>query len=702
MGTIRLIYTTGRRLRLAGGGAMLLAAAAVIADLAFPPDLTRLEDSSRLVLAADGSLLRGFTTESGVWRLPADPGAVDPVYMRMLLAWEDRRFDSHPGVDPLAVGRAFSQMVRHRRIVSGASTITMQTARLLEPQARTLGAKLHQMWRALQLERRFTKDEILAHYLTLAPYGGNLEGVRAASLAWFGKEPRHLAPSEAALLVALPQSPESLRPDRYPERARAARDKVLGVMEKRGVLSAGVVAEARMDPVPSLRRPMPFDAPHFTWRMTVSHPQARIVRSSIDSELQRALEYLVLREQEMLDEGASIAVMVVENKTRRVLAYLGSSDFFDDSRYGQIDMIRAVRSPGSTLKPFIYGMAFDDLLIHLETVVADMPTRYGNYQPENFLKVYRGEVTIRDALQHSLNIPAVTVLRHVGPRRLDARLRGVGTRLEYGGDGEPGLPMALGGLGTRLQDLVTLYAGLANGGVVLPLVFTLDEGEPPVPLALLGQAAAWYVTRILEEAPPPADYVDSRATRERRRIAYKTGTSYGYRDAWAIGYDARYTVGVWIGRPDGTPSPGRFGRATAAPVLFKIFLQLPGSGRPANPRRPEDALEVATRDLPPGLQRISAGEAAPDTISRSLTQPLLVAFPPDGAVVELREGEGGYAALPLIADGGRKPLRWLVNGEPVAAAHRRRADWRPDGEGFVQITVIDAEGTAARAQVLLK
>ncbi len=699
---IRLLLSS-RRFHLAGGGAVLLAAVAVLADLLFPPDLSRLEDSSQLVLASDGSVLRGFTTESGFWRLPADPDAVAPVYLEMLLAWEDQRFRGHPGVDPLAAGRAFGQLIRHGRIVSGASTITMQTARLLEPKERTLGAKLHQMWRAVQLERRFDKDEILTQYLTLAPYGGNLEGIRAASLAWFGKEPRHLAPSEAALLVALPQSPESLRPDRYPERARAARDKVLAVMEERGVLSADTVAEARQDPIPSLRRPMPFDAPHFAWRMTASHPGARVIRSTIDGELQRALEHLVLAEQDMLDDGASLAIMVVENEIRRVLAYLGSSDFFDDSRHGQIDMIQAVRSPGSTLKPFIYGMAFDDLMIHPETVVADMPTRYGNYTPENFLKVYRGEVTIREALQHSLNIPAVTVLQRVGPRRVDARLRGVGTRLEYGGEGEPGLPLALGGLGTTLQDLVALYTGLANGGVVVPLAFTPDETDRPGPVALMGEAAAWYVTRILEDAPPPGDYVESRATRERRRIAFKTGTSYGYRDAWAIGYDARYTVGVWVGRPDGTPSPDRFGRATAAPVLFKVFLQLPRSGSPANPRRPEDVLDVAARDLPPGLRRISAGEAAPDTISRSLTQPLLVSFPPDGAVVELREGEGGYAPLPLIADGGRKPLRWLVNGEPVEALpHRRRADWRPDGEGFVQITVIDAEGTAARAQVLLK
>jgi len=692
----------GRHLRVAAAGTLLLAFVATAADRLFPPDLSRLRDSSQLVLASDGSLLRGFTTRSGVWRLPARVDDIDPLYMKMLLAWEDQRFRVHPGVDPLAVGRAVAQLVRHGRIVSGASTITMQTARLLEPSDRTLGAKLHEMWRALQLERRFTKDRILDQYLTLAPYGGNLEGIRAASLAWFGKEPRHLAPSEAALLVALPQAPETIRPDRYPEGARAARDKVLAVMQARGILSAQTVAEARRDPIPTLRRPMPFDAPHLAWRLASAHPETPIIRSSIDGDLQRALERLLKRREDRLDNGASVAVLVVENDSRKVIAYLGSADFFDDSRYGQIDMIQAVRSPGSTLKPFIYGMAFDDLLIHPETVVADVPTRFGNYQPGDFMNVFHGEVTVREALQESLNIPAVTVLQHVGPRRVDARFRGVGVKLQYG-DGEPGLPLALGGVGITMQALVELYAALADGGRALPLSFAVGETKPPAPVSLLGDTAAWYVTRILEDAPPPADYVDPTATRERRRIAFKTGTSYGYRDAWAIGYDARYTVGVWVGRPDGTPSPDRYGRATAAPLLFSVFQQLPGSGRPANPVRPDGVIEAATRDLPPGLRRLSAGEEAPDSIGRSLVQPLVVSFPPDGAVVELRPDGQGFAPLPLVADGGRKPLRWLVNGAPVKAQpHRRRADWRPDGEGFVQITVIDAEGTAARAQVLLK
>jgi penicillin-binding protein 1C len=675
----------------------------MVMDLAFPPDLARLGDSSRLVLASDGSVLRGFTTRSGVWRLPADPDSIEPLYLKMLLAWEDKRFRLHPGVDPLAMGRAVGQLIRHGRVVSGASTLTMQTARLLEPKERTLGAKLHEMWRAVQLERRFTKQEILRQYLTLAPYGGNLEGIRAASLAWFGKEPRHLAPSEAAFLVALPQSPESLRPDRHPDRARAARDRVLTAMVERGVLTAEIADEASHTPVPEVRRPLPFVSPHLAWRLAASHPEAMRLRTTIDAGLQRALERLVLVEQTKLDEGSTVGVLVVENESRHVLAYLGSSDFFDDSRYGQIDMVRAVRSPGSTLKPFIYGMAFDDLIIHPETMVADMPIRYGSYRPENFLNVYRGEVTIRQALQDSLNVPAVTVLKHVGPRRFDARLHGLGIRLDYGGGGEPGLPLALGGVGTTLEDLVTLYAGLANGGMVAPLVYRPAEKSGQPPAALMGDAAAWYVTRILEDAPPPTDFVDPRATREHRRIAFKTGTSYGYRDAWAIGYDERYTVGVWVGRPDGTPSPDRFGRATAAPLLFRIFLQLPGSGDPANPRRPEAALDVARRTLPPTMQRISAGEEVPESIGQSLTEPLIVSFPPDGTIVELREGAEGYAALPLIADGGRKPLRWLVNGVPLKSdPNRRRADWRPDGRGFLQITVIDAEGAAARAQVQLR
>lgn len=700
---MKRLWRCRRALRAGLAAAALLAATAVAADRLFPPDLSRLDEVSTLVLDSEGRVLRAFTTDSGAWRLPASPDAVDPLFLKMLFAFEDQRYRFHPGVDPLAVARAFGQMLRHGRVVSGASTITMQTARLLIPRPRTIGAKLVEMARAMQLEARFSKDEILAFYLTLTPYGGNLEGVRAASLAWFGKEPRHLAPSEAALLVALPQSPESLRPDRHPERARRARDKVLEVMLRRGVLDERTVAEAHRDAVPTRRLSMPFRAPHLARRLVLARPEATVHRTTLDGDLQAALERLVRAEQDRLDPEATAAILVVENGWRKIRAYVGSSDFFEERRYGQIDMVQGMRSPGSTLKPFIYGMAFDDMLIHPETIVADVPTRFGGYQPENFAKTYHGDVTVRDALQQSLNIPAVAVLAEVDPRRFDARLRAAGITLRYGGRGEPGLPLALGGVGTTLSDLVSLYAGLAEGGAVGPIRATRDDPATLSDAPLFGAVAAWYVTRILEAAPPPVNFVDPGATRDNRRIAYKTGTSYGYRDAWAIGYDDRHTVGVWIGRPDGTPSPDRYGRATAGPLLFKVFGLLPAGGGPANPVRPEGAIEVANSELPARLQRLggNAGETAP--LTRSLVQPLTVSFPPDGAEVQLERDGDGYAPLPLVVDGGRKPFRWLVNGSPVASApHRRRAGWQPDGDGFVRITVIDAEGHIARAEVLLR
>ncbi|MDH3230601.1 MAG: penicillin-binding protein 1C [Alphaproteobacteria bacterium] len=692
-------------LRAGFAGTALLAVLAIVADRLFPPDMGRLDDVSTLVVDSEGRVLRAFTADSGAWRLPVSAEVVDPLFLEMLFAFEDRRYRHHSGVDPLAVVRATAQMLRHRRIVSGASTISMQTARLLEPRPRTIGSKLAETMRAIQLEARYSKGDILNFYLTLTPYGGNLEGIRAASLAWFGKEPRHLAPSEAALLVALPQAPELLRPDRYPGRARQARDKVLDVMLRRGVLDGDSVLEAKREPVPGRRLAMPFHAPHLARSLVVARPDTHVHRTTVDGELQAALEQLLRGEQVRLDRDAGVAVLVVDNDSRTIRAYAGSADFFDEPRYGQIDMAQAIRSPGSTLKPFIYGMAFDDMLVHPETVVTDIPTRFGGYQPENFHNVYRGEVTIREALQQSLNVPAVAVLDAVGARRFDARLRGAGVALRYGGRGEPGLPLALGGVGLSLLDLATLYTGLANNGALTPLSPVVDrpaDGPERPEARLFGAAAAWYVTRILEAAPPPVNFVDPGATRDNRRIAYKTGTSYGYRDAWAVGYDRRHTVGVWIGRPDGTPSPDRYGRATAAPVLFKVFGLLPDGSGPANPARPEDAIDVATSELPVRLQRLAGNTAAPASVARALVHPLIVAFPPDGSEVQLDRG-GGDPSLPLVAEGGRKPFRWLVNGSPVAAPpHRRRAGWQPDGEGFVQITVIDADGRIARAEVLLR
>lgn len=686
------------RHRWLAGWALGLALVGLLAlNQLLPPPLTRFEQTSTLVLDRDGRMLRAFTAPPGVWRLPATPAEVDPWYLRILLAYEDQRFHSHPGVDLLAVGRAAAQWLRHGRVVSGASTLTMQAARLLEPHSRDLPGKLGEMARALQLEQRYSKDEILSFYLTLAPFGGNLEGVRAASLAWFGKEPSRLTAGQAALLVVLPQAPSRLRPDRFPAAARVARDKVLERMRQLGVLSAQQAAEARQEALPTRRSPLPFLAPHLARRLRLQHPAARVRHSFIDSRLQQTLETLARQQLSSLDPSASVAMLVVAQRQRQVLAYVGGSDFYAPRRAGQVDLISAVRSPGSTLKPLIYGLGFEDLLIHPETLIEDTPTRFGDYRPSNFRHTYAGQVTVREALQQSLNIPAVAVLEQVGPARLAARLRAVGLALHWSATHrQPGLPLALGGVGMTLEELVTLYAGFADGGVAAPLRFGPDDPEPPG-RRLLAESACWYLHEILRAAPTPPGVIGPASNARSRLIAHKTGTSYGFRDAWALGFNAEYTVGVWVGRPDGSPSPGYYGRNTAAPLLFRVFDLLPPTATgPTAP--PAGVLQVSHEQLPERLRYFRTRPAA-----ASGTPPLALTFPVHGSTVELTEQAGRLADLPLVAQGGTRPLRWLVNGQPLTAEPwRREAFWPPDGAGLARITVLDQAGQSASAEVWLR
>ena len=664
-------------------------------DAASPPPVERARQTSVLVLDAQDRMLRAFTSPPGVWRLPAQVEQVDPLYLDMLRAYEDQRFATHHGVDPLATARALGQWLRHGRIVSGASTLTMQAARLLEPHQRDLLGKLGEMGRALQLERRYAKAEILGFYLTLAPYGGNLEGVRAAALAWFGKEPIQLTAAEAALLVVLPQAPSRLRPDRFPDRARAARDKVLLRMAQLGILSQRQADEARQEPLPTRLRSLPFLAPHLAERLRTAHPETVMQRTFIDRGLQQTLETLARQQQPTLELNSSLAIIVVANSDRRVLAYIGGSDFHDPRRAGQVDMIRAVRSPGSTLKPLVYGLGFDDRLIHPETLIDDAPTRFGDYSPTNFRNTYVGQLTVREALQQSLNIPAVAILEQVGPARVAARLREVGLPLHWSqAHPQPGLPLVLGGVGMTLEELATLYVGLANGGIIAPLRFSAADPLTPGQ-RLLSETACWHLGDILRHAPVPPTVAAPASVARPRFIAHKTGTSYGFRDAWALGFDADYTVGVWVGRPDGSPSPGYYGRNTAAPLLFRVFDLLPEPvGRIMPP--PEGALLVQRDQLPERLRHFRA-ISAPMVAN---APPLTLTFPVAGSTVELPERAGMLAELPLSARGGVKPLHWLVNGRPLAATPwRREVFWQPDGAGLARITVLDQAGQAASAEV---
>jgi penicillin-binding protein 1C len=657
-----------------------------------PAPLGRDLEFSRVVLDRNGHLLRSYVTSQGRWRLPATRQQVDPRFFDVLLAYEDKRFFQHHGVDPLAFGRAALQFVTHGHIVSGGSTITMQVARLLEPRReRSLYVKLREAVRAIELERVLTKDEILDLYLTLAPYGGNLEGIRAASLAYFGKEPRRLTLGEAALLVALPQSPERRRPDRFHAAAKAARDRVLDRMARHGKFSPAEIERARIEPVPHARKKLPMIAPHAADDALATAPNRRVITLTIDRGLQKTLEALARDRARALGPDMSVAIMVVDNASGEVLARVATPNYFDERRAGQVDLTRAVRSPGSALKPFIYGLGFEDGLIHPETLIEDRPLRYGSYAPENFDLTFQGTVTVRRALQQSLNVPAVAVLEAVGPSRLTARLAEAGAELVLPHREAPGLALGLGGVGIRLCDLTMLYAGVARGGAVQPLREELDAPKLGA-RRLLDPVAAWYVANILQGSPPPLNAAGG-------RIAFKTGTSYGYRDAWAVGFDGRRTIGVWVGRPDGAPVSGLFGRGAAAPILFDAFARGP-QPLASLPPAPPGALITTTAKLPPPLQRFQPQSIA----SSSFARPLHIVFPPDGASLEPAEGdEDAPDQLPIKIAGGTPPLTVMLNGMPLAAQRDSRTlFFAPEGPGFVRLTVTDAAGEADSVLVRLQ
>lgn len=685
-----------RALVTSGGLVAGLALAAAGLDRAFPPPLERAADVSRTVADSRGRPLRVFANGDGRWRLPATADRVDPLYLRMLLAVEDRRFRLHPGVDPLALGRAALQDLAAGRVVSGASTLSMQAARLLEPRPRTLASKVLEAARTLQLEARLGKAGVLGLYLTLAPFGGNLEGVRAASRAFFGKEPTGLTPAEAALLVALPRSPSRLRPDRHPEAARAARDAVLARAEAAGVIDAATRAEAAAEPVPDRRLAWPAAAPHLAERALAVRPAGAVVRTTLDGDLQRGVEALVAREAAGLPPQAGAAVLVADNRTRAVLALVGAPDHRSTERRGAIDMTWATRSPGSTLKPFIYGLAFDERLVTPSTLIEDVSTRFDDsYAPRNFDERFRGELTVREALLASLNVPAVLVLDRLGPERFVRALARAGIALDLGPDpGPPGLALALGGAGTTLRDLVALYASLARSGRVARLRDLADEPVGPE-TALLSPAAAAQVRAILADAAPAPGAVPAGYQAGRLGVAVKTGTSYGFRDAWALGVTDRHTVGVWVGRPDGTPLPERTGRTAALPLLHRVFDLLPEAGT-ASARPPAPFAE----EPPALLRRIEAGRAEaalPPDPDR-----LRLVFPGPAMVLDVAGPDGSPEALGLLAAGGRRPLSWLVDGRPLPGARDREAVLLPRRLGPLRITVLDAAGRSASADVVLR
>lgn len=668
------------RLLFALAGALYLAALARdgvdrwVDGMVLPPVLT---ETSVEMRDRNGDLLRVFPVADGIWRLL--PGSVDPNFTAMLIRYEDKRFWTHAGVDPVALLRAAGQSLWNGRAVSGGSTLTMQVARLIEDGSTgRWNGKFRQIRVALALERQLSKTQILNLYLTHAPYGGNLEGIRAGARAWFGKEATRLTAAQAALLVALPQSPEARRPDRRPEAAQIARDRILRRLERYGVLTKAEMHAALTETIPDRMIPFPRLAPHLTDRVKGQTRATGVFDLTLDAGVQARLETVVARAAARIGPRVSGALIVADHRDGKILASVGSAGY-QDARQGFVDMTQAVRSPGSTLKPLVYGLAFDQGLAHPETLISDSPVMFGRYAPRNFDGVFRGDVRVRDALQLSLNIPVVRLTHELGPARVMAALRTAGSEPRLS-SGSPGLAISLGGVGLSLHDLVQIYVTLAAGGQG-PILRHDALADARLTSRVLSEASAWQIADILSGITPSTGSTSG-------TLAFKTGTSYGHRDAWAIGFDGQHVIGVWLGRADGTPVPGAFGGDVAAPLLTEAFGLLKPELTPLRPPPPSTLL-VGAAQLPQPLQRFRPRAAAFET---DQTAPELL-FPPENAVLETFG-----SALTVKLRGGVGPFSVLTNGVPVLTGQRQREFEIPNpGPGFTSLVVVDAQGQSDRA-----
>jgi penicillin-binding protein 1C len=603
-----------------------------------------------------GMLIALAPAPGGVWRFQTAPAKVSPFLTQLLIAVEDRRFGRESGVDPRAILRAAWQWARAGHVVSGGSTLTMQVAKLLDPRPRSLPTKALETARAWALRRCASPDRILGLWLSLAPFGGNLVGVEAASWAYFGKPPGALDAAEAALLVALPRRPEALRPDRHPLAAQRIRDRILRLAEQHGLLTPSETATALAEPVPTARLPMPRTAP----QLLAGLRRPPVYATTLDAGTQGALASLAQRVLAGLPPQVSLAIMIADLPARQLRA-VWAGDWGDGARAGSVDLTHAWRSPGSALKPFLYGLAFADGLAGPDTWLADVPANFGGYTPEDFSGNFAGRVTAADALRRSLNLPAIGLLSRYGAIRFASALSVAGEPLRLPRSATPSLPIILGGGGQTMRGMMALYAGLATDGRVIPIA--VQPGQPVTGSRLLPPEAARTVASILTRPFPDGGPADG--------IAWKTGTSWGDRDNWAFGFDQDHVVGVWVGRPDGTAMDGGAAADHALPILAQVFGLLAAAPRPAAPELRSLSLVVALD---------------PD--------PLRLLFPPAGAVI------AGGGALDLKAMGGIRPLSFLVDGTPVPSLPPLRdTEWTPPGPGFYRVTVLDAAGSAVHAAI---
>lgn len=572
----------------------------VIAHLCFPlPKEKLLPPTSTIVLDRSGEWLRAFTSEDDMWCFPENSlDDISPLFQTAMLTYEDKWFYHHWGINPVSIACAAIDNFKAGKIVRGGSTITMQLARLMEPKERTLPNKFIEMFRAFQLELTYTKTEILTFYFNMLPYGGNIVGSGAAARLYFNKPLSTVSHGEAALLAAIPNSPEYLRPDRFPVRARKARKKVLHRMEAAGKISEQLLREALQEPIPSKRYSMPFKAPHLA-RFLANEKPSHSSRNTLNNRIHTTIDlrYQDIAEQILSErlrplqaQGVSTgAIVVLDTNSREVLALVGSHDFFDKESDGQVNGTLALRSPGSTLKPFIYALAIDKGHITPKTLLYDVPVDYVGYSPVNYDGKFSGYVTASDALARSLNVPAVNLYARMEKDQLYEFLRHAGISTLNNSD-EYGLSLVLGGCGITLLELTNLYAGLANMGEFVPYKYIHETEKCETKTKtrtnnissviseqrLLRPETCWIVTDMLTTLKRPDFPRSFEMTGTMPKVAWKTGTSFGHRDAWSIGFSPELTIGVWLGNFNGTGAPILSGAEAAAPILFALFTALSG------------------------------------------------------------------------------------------------------------------------------
>lgn len=586
---------------------------------------------SQVVYDSDKQPLWAFAGEDGYWRYPVALSQVSPLYLQALVNYEDRYFYYHFGVNPIAIARAAWQNWRCGCVVSGASTLTMQVARLYFPHRKDLFGKVSQVLRALQLEWHLTKAEILTLYVNAAPFGGTLYGVEAASQNYFAKAAAQLTYNEAALLAVLPQAPSRYRPDRYPDAAKFARNKVLARLQSQGLWLDANIDRLQARPVYG-QAPKPLQsAAIFSRFVANAQPKLKRIGTTINGPWQRDVEALLLDSKSLWQQGSSAAVLVIDNGSADVKVYAGSADFWDESRFGQVDMVQALRSPGSTLKPFIYGLAIDRGLIHPQSLLSDVPRFAGQYRPENFSKGFSGPVSVADALVRSLNMPAVQVLEALSPQYFNDRLAASGLQLVLPTGATPNLSLALGGAGVNLWQLAQSYRALATAGQVATLNWADAETQTRIAelaslsnLAqrqsgtsthlstagfrpMLSEDAAFLVFDMLSRNHALDEVQHPLLARQQQQLAFKTGTSYGFRDAWAVGVTPDYTVAVWLGRPDNSASAGQYAAISAVPLMKQVLARLP---RLASTLTPPAGVTWQSSCWPLGLAKSQTAPAA--------------------------------------------------------------------------------------------